>query len=105
MNLPDLIDIEAPTVLEIQVSHDRRRVWVNINGKCVLRCCQIENLIVEDIDGTTRTCDKCGLPFEVVVRRRITTCPACDETPAKTCPKHQVEYETAQCPMCAAGMD
>lgn len=50
MNLPDLIDIEAPKVVEVQVSHDNRRLWVNINGRCVLRCCKIENLVVEDID-------------------------------------------------------
>ena len=27
MNLPDLIDIEAPKVVEVQVSHDNRRLW------------------------------------------------------------------------------
>lgn len=50
MNLPDLIDITGPQVVEVQVSHDCRKLWVNVNGKCVLRCCQIENLVTESID-------------------------------------------------------
>lgn len=77
MNLPDLIDITAPQVVEVQVSHDRRKLWLNINGKCVIRCCQIENLHVEDIDANHRTCDKCGQQFEVRVHR-VTVCPACE---------------------------
>lgn len=40
----DLVDITAPQVVEVEMSADRKTLWVNINGKCALRCCQIENL-------------------------------------------------------------
>lgn len=44
--LPELVDITAPNCVSIMVSEDRRRLWVNVNDRCVLRCCQIGDLDV-----------------------------------------------------------
>jgi hypothetical protein len=41
-------DISQPKVVQIQIRSDAKVVWVNVDGKCVLRCCQIEKLILDD---------------------------------------------------------
>ena len=43
-------DITAPKNVTVQLSHDHRRLWVNVDGQCVLRCCQIEHLVLDDMD-------------------------------------------------------
>jgi hypothetical protein len=43
-----MIDITAPAVVEVSVRNDGKVVWINIDGICRLRACQIETLIIED---------------------------------------------------------
>ena len=43
-----MVDITNPVGVDVLVSSDRKRIWVNVNGICVLRCCQIQNLHVEE---------------------------------------------------------
>lgn len=42
------IDITAPGVLEIKIRRDGKVVWINVDGICRFRACQIETLILED---------------------------------------------------------
>lgn len=46
--LGDMTDITAPKAVQIQIRPDGKTFWVNANGICVLRCCQIEELDIED---------------------------------------------------------
>lgn len=48
VELGEMKDITAPTAVQIQIRADGKVIWVNVNGMCVLRCCQIEVLEVED---------------------------------------------------------
>lgn len=41
-------DITAPQGVEINISRDGKVIWVNVEGSCVLRCCRIGQLIVND---------------------------------------------------------
>lgn len=52
---PDMLDITAPKVVEVQVRFDQKVVWVNVDGKCALRCCQVGHVVMPDntdCDGT-----------------------------------------------------
>ena len=49
----EMIDITAPEVAEIQIRWDGAVIWVNVDGRCVLRCCRIGKLVVND-DRTKR---------------------------------------------------
>ena len=40
------VDITAPRGVEVAYSADRKVLWVNVDGICVLRCCRIEDLKV-----------------------------------------------------------
>ena len=42
-------DITAPEEVEILIRQDGTVIWVNINGMCALRACQIKRLVVEDM--------------------------------------------------------
>ena len=42
-------DINAPKHVQIQVSNDKKRVWVNVNGICVLRASNIEQLSIDGV--------------------------------------------------------
>jgi hypothetical protein len=44
----DEIDITAPNAVHVQIRADSRVVWVNVDGSCRLRCCQIGQLQVID---------------------------------------------------------
>lgn len=46
-DIPDMIDLTAPGVVQIEVREDGKVVWVNINGICRLRMCRIDTLIVD----------------------------------------------------------
>lgn len=41
-------DITAPKLVEVRIRADEKVLWVNVDGECVLRCCRIENLVMED---------------------------------------------------------
>lgn len=41
-------DITAPDNLEIIVRADGKVIWVNIDGRCVLRACRIRHLTLSD---------------------------------------------------------
>ena len=43
-------DITAPKVVQVQVSKDGNTIWVNVNGICEFRACNIEYLSV-DVKG------------------------------------------------------
>ena len=43
--LKDLSNVE---VAQIQVSHDGNRIWVNVDGKCVLRVTGIKVIEIQD---------------------------------------------------------
>jgi len=43
-----MMDITAPEVVEIKIRWDGKVVWVNVDGICRFRACQIETVIVED---------------------------------------------------------
>lgn len=51
----DLVDISGPKIVSIRVREDRRVVWVNVNGKCLLRCCNVGEV---EITGAKKTVKK-----------------------------------------------
>ena len=46
--LQKAFDVTAPQHVEIKVRADGQVVWVNINGVCALRACQIQELVIND---------------------------------------------------------
>lgn len=47
VHLGELTDVTKPESVQILVSPDKSRLWVNVDGVCLLRCCQIERLELE----------------------------------------------------------
>lgn len=44
-----MLDITAPEgTVQIQIRSDGKVLWINIEGKCVLRACQIERIDIID---------------------------------------------------------
>ena len=41
-----MTDITAPRLVQVQVSEDGR-LWVNVDGICVLRCCRAGSIEIE----------------------------------------------------------
>jgi len=41
-------DITRPEIVEIQIRSDGKVVWVNVDGVCALRACNIKEVIVID---------------------------------------------------------
>jgi len=41
-------DFADPVAVEIRVRQDGSVIWINVDGRCVLRICQIKSLVVED---------------------------------------------------------
>jgi len=41
-----MVDITAPVGVDVVISEDEKVLWVNIDGVCVLRICQIPRLDV-----------------------------------------------------------
>lgn len=48
-----LTDITHPNApVEVLVSADKTKLWVNVGSRCVLRICQIRSLSIVKGDGT-----------------------------------------------------
>jgi hypothetical protein len=43
-----VLDITAPTHVEISIRSDGTVIWVNIDGLCRFRVCRIKNLVLDD---------------------------------------------------------
>jgi hypothetical protein len=43
-----MLDVTGPQLVEIQIRSDGKVIWVNIDGVCLLRCCRIESLRIDD---------------------------------------------------------
>jgi hypothetical protein len=43
-----MLDITAPEIVEVQIRSDGSVLWVNIDGICRLRACNIGNMLVND---------------------------------------------------------
>ena len=41
------VDLTAPGHVDVSISDDGKVIWVNVNGICVLRCCQCESITIE----------------------------------------------------------
>lgn len=56
-----MLDVTAPKVVKVRVRGDGRVLWVNIDGICRFRACQVETLIIEDdrygMDSEAQTSD------------------------------------------------
>lgn len=46
--IDEMLDVTAPDYVEIVVSHDERKVWINVDGRCLLRACRIQHIKIED---------------------------------------------------------
>lgn len=44
----EMLDFTAPDIVEVTVTPEGDRLWVNVNGRCVLRCCQVKEMKVQD---------------------------------------------------------
>ncbi len=49
-------DIAGANVVEVSIKEDGKVVWINLDGKCILRVCRVKNMVVDD-----RRSDK-GIP-------------------------------------------
>lgn len=47
------LDITAPRLVEVVVRQDHKSLWVNVDGVCRLRICQIDNITWDVGDGNT----------------------------------------------------
>jgi hypothetical protein len=46
---PEFQDVTAPKLLDILISHDGKRLWINNErGICIFRACKIRRLILTD---------------------------------------------------------
>jgi hypothetical protein len=54
------IDITRPKAVEVRLRNDGSVLWINVDGVCVLRCCQIKNmeLIDERTNGAFNLSDE-----------------------------------------------
>jgi hypothetical protein len=56
-----MIDITAPEVVEILIRDDGKVVWINVDGICRFRACEIKALIAKDkrdvVDTETQDSD------------------------------------------------
>lgn len=41
-----MLDVTAPEVVDVSVRHDGSVLWVNVDGHCMLRICQIGDIVV-----------------------------------------------------------
>lgn len=42
------VEVRAPANVEVVINHDATTIWVNIEGKCLLRACKISKLTILD---------------------------------------------------------
>lgn len=40
-----LLDITGAKIVQVDIRKDRKTLWVNVDGVCILRVCQIEEII------------------------------------------------------------
>ena len=50
-----MLDLNAPEDVGIHYSHDTRKLWVNVDGQCVVRAQQVQHLTVVDDDPKPKT--------------------------------------------------
>ena len=43
-----MVDVTSPRFVEVETSRDGKTLWVNVDGVCLLRCCQISILRFKD---------------------------------------------------------
>lgn len=46
--MPNMIDVTAPDFVEVMIDYQGKIVWVNVDGKCLLRACRIKDLTLVD---------------------------------------------------------
>jgi len=55
--LGDLHDVTAPEFVQVVIRRDGKVVWINVDGACVFRACQIKVLEVDDMRQPTEEVD------------------------------------------------
>jgi hypothetical protein len=54
IQVTEMLDITAPAEgVEIEIRNDGKTIWVNVDGICRLRVCQVPALMIVDNRGTT----------------------------------------------------
>jgi|HubBroStandDraft_6_1064221.scaffolds.fasta_scaffold331732_2 hypothetical protein len=43
------IDVTAPDAVQVQLDADGKTFWVNVNGVCMFRACQIKKFQFDDL--------------------------------------------------------
>jgi hypothetical protein len=60
-------DITGAEVVEVRVRGDGKVLWVNVNGECVLRICQIKTIeVADDRETKMNECVRTGLVFHLL---------------------------------------
>ena len=49
-----MVDVNAPIVVDVEISADGKVIWVNVDGICRLRCCQMKPKVVRILDQRKR---------------------------------------------------
>lgn len=46
---PSMLDIAGPTVVQVEISHDGKTLWVSVDGMCKLRASNVKKgILIED---------------------------------------------------------
>jgi len=48
MERMSLEDVTAPEYIEIVIHNDGKVIWINNEGRCLFRACQIKQLVLDD---------------------------------------------------------
>ena len=43
------LDVTGPVAVEVTIRNDKKVIWVNIDGVCMLRVCRIESLTINEM--------------------------------------------------------
>ena len=44
----ECLDITSPEIVEVEINHNGKVVWINVDGVCRLRACRIKNVKIID---------------------------------------------------------
>jgi hypothetical protein len=83
-------DITGAKIVEVSIRDDGKVIWINVDGKCALRVCAIENIVMDDRRPVMKTKEEIAEEFllkpigavfpDAPEKIRNGICPTCDES-------------------------
>ena len=53
-HIDGMTDVTVPELVEIIITEDKSRIWINVDGKCVFRAYRVRDLIIDLGDASRR---------------------------------------------------